>query len=145
MALISLLLHLHKSKSLHKFAGGFAKAEHPLYVRRIGTGIQCANPNCITNDPAERQYAANKFYILDDHSPQHCTLRCLYCETDIEAEVAAHFVVSDAVRKTYSPGLAALMRTPADKLKHLVIHNSEADAEAAGFVSRVSGKKVRAG
>jgi hypothetical protein len=37
------------------------------------------------------------------------------------------------------------MRTPADKLKHLVIHNSEADAEAAGFVSRVSGKKVRAG
>jgi aspartate carbamoyltransferase catalytic subunit len=145
MALISLLLHLHKSKSLHKFAGGFAKAEHPLYVHRIGTGIQCANPNCITNDPAERQYAANKFYILDDHSPQHCTLRCLYCETDIEAEVAAHFVVSDAVRKTYSPGLAALMRTPADKLKHLVIHNSEADAEAAGFVPRVSGKKVRAG
>ena len=145
MALISLLLHLHKSKSLHKFAGGFAKAEHPLYVRRIGTGIQCANPNCITNDPAERQYAANKFYILDDHSPQHCTLRCLYCETDIEAEVAAHFVVSDAVRKTYSPGLAALTRTPADKLKHLVIHNSEADAEAAGFVPRVSGKKVRAG
>ena len=25
MALISLLLHLHKSKSLHKFAGGFAQ------------------------------------------------------------------------------------------------------------------------
>ena len=29
MALISLLLHLHKNKSLHKFAGGFAKPAHP--------------------------------------------------------------------------------------------------------------------
>jgi aspartate carbamoyltransferase catalytic subunit len=145
MALISLLLHLHRNKSLHKFAGGFAKAEHPLYVQRIGTGIQCANPNCITNDPAERQYAANKFYIIADHSLQHCTLRCLYCETDVEAEAAAHFAVSDATRKTYSSGLTALTRTPGDKVKHLVIHSSDAEAEAAGFAPRLSGKKARAG
>ena len=32
-------------------------------------------------------------------------LRCLYCETDIDAEAAAHFVVGDTARKTYSPGL----------------------------------------
>jgi hypothetical protein len=82
---------------------------------------------------------------VEEKSPQRCRLRCLYCETDIEAEVAAHFVVSDAVRKTYSPGIGALTRTPADKLKHLVIHGSEADAEAAGFAPRESGKKVRAG
>jgi len=145
MALITLLLHLHKNKSLNKFVGGFGKPEHPVYVQPIGTGIQCANANCITCDPAERQYAANKFYVMEDSSPQRCMLRCLYCETDIEAEVAARFVVGDTASKTYAPGLAALVRPPAEKLKHLVIYNSEADAEAAGFHPRDSGTKVRAG
>jgi aspartate carbamoyltransferase catalytic subunit len=145
MALISLLLHVHRNKSLYKFAGGFAKPAHPVYVQPIGTGIHCANPNCITADPAERQYAANKFYVMEDNSAQRCTLRCLYCETDIEAETAAHFVVSDATRKTYSPGLTALTRSPPEKLRHLVMYASEADAEAAGFAPRLGGKKARAG
>src|ERR1700688_2633436 len=35
MALISLVLHLHKNKSLHKFAGGFAQSEYPVYVQPI--------------------------------------------------------------------------------------------------------------
>ncbi len=144
MALISLLLHLHRNKSLHKYAGGFAKPEHPVYVQPIGTGVHCVNPNCITRDPAESQYAANKFYIVEENSPQHCRLRCLYCETDIEAEEAAHFVVGDITRKTFSPGLASLVRMPAEKLKHLVIHASEADAVAAGFAPRERAHKVRA-
>src|SRR6202050_1681541 len=65
MALISLLLHLHKNKSLHQFAGGFAKPDHPVYVQPIGTGIACDNKNCITHEPSERQYAANKFYVIE--------------------------------------------------------------------------------
>ena len=145
MALISLLLQLHKNKSLHRFVGGFAKPDHPLYVQPIGTGIQCANANCITRDPAERQYAANKFYVVADNSPMRCMLRCLYCETDIEAEAAAPLVVGDIVRKTFSPRLASLLGAPAEKLKHLVIYNSEADAAAAGLHPRYSGTKVSAG
>ncbi|HKM88186.1 MAG TPA: hypothetical protein VJX48_06245 [Xanthobacteraceae bacterium] len=145
MALISLLLRVHKNKSLHTFAGGFAEPEHPLHVQPIGTGIQCANPNCITHDPAERQYAATKFYVVEENSAQRCRLRCLYCETEIEPEAAAHVVVGDIARKTFAPGLASLLRAPAEKRKHLVIYNSEADAEAAGYHPRDSGKKVRAG
>src|ERR1700758_2191365 len=145
MALISLLLHLHRNKSLHKFAGGFAKPEHAVHVQPIGSGIECVNPNCITRDPAERQYAADKFYVVEEDSAQRCRLRCLYCETDIEAEAAAHFVVSDMTRKTYSPGLAALARAPADKLKHFIIHADEAQAEAAGFSARETRKRARAG
>ncbi len=145
MALISLLLLLHKNKSLHKFAGGFAKPDHPLYVQPIGTGIHCGNANCITCDPAERQYAANKFYVVAEPAARRVKLRCLYCETDIEAEAAAHFVVGDTVRKTFSPGLAVLARAPADKLKHLVIHANEAAAQAAGFHLRESAKKARTG
>src|SRR5271154_5157600 len=45
MALISLLLHLHKNKSLHQFTGGFAKPEHRVYIQPIGTGLQCPNAN----------------------------------------------------------------------------------------------------
>jgi aspartate carbamoyltransferase catalytic subunit len=145
MALISLLLHLHRNKSLHKFAGGFAKPDHPLHVQPIGSGIECVNPNCITRDPAERQYAANKFYVVEGRAPQQWRLRCLYCETDIEAEVAAHFAVGDTTRKTYSQGLGALVRTPAEKWKHLIIHSSEAQAEAAGFAPRQNSKKAHVG
>lgn len=51
----------------------------------------------------------------------------------------------DTTRKTYSPGLAALARAPADRLKHLIIHASEAEAEAAGFSPRETRKKAGAG
>jgi aspartate carbamoyltransferase catalytic subunit len=145
MALISLLLELHKNKALDRFPNGFDKPEHPLYVQPIGTGVQCANPNCITCDPAERQYAANKFYLLEEKSPPVFRLRCLYCETDIDEEAAARFVVADTARKTYAPGLAALARVPPEKIRHFIIYGSEAEAAAAGFQPRESGKRVRAG
>jgi aspartate carbamoyltransferase catalytic subunit len=145
MALISLLLHLHKNKSLHQFNGGFAKPEHPIYVQPIGTGLQCGNANCITNDPAERQYAANKFYIIEDQSQRRCRLRCAYCETDVDEDAAAQFVVGDMTRRTFSPGLSALARPSGDKLRQLVIFRSDTDAVAEGYLPRDAGKKVRAG
>ncbi len=144
MALISLLLHLNKNKSLHQFSGGFAKPDHPIYAQPIGTGLPCGNPNCITGDPAERQYAANKFYVIEDDTPQRCKLRCVYCETDVSADAAANLVVADLSRKTFSPGLAALAHVPTERLRHFVIHRSEADAIAAGFEPRENGKKARA-
>ena len=116
-----------------------------MHVQPISSGIECVNPNCITRDPAERQYAASKFYVVKEHSPQCCRLRCLYCETDIEAEAAEDFVVSDITRKTYSPGLAVLAPAPADKLKNFIIHANEAQAEAAGFAARETRRKAGAG
>jgi aspartate carbamoyltransferase catalytic subunit len=147
MALISLLLHLHKNKSLHKFPGGFAKPDYPVYAQPIGTGLHCANQNCITCDPAESQYAANKFYVVQRTDRHDIKLRCAYCETDIEAETAdTAFVVADTSRKTFSSGLAALTKAPAEKLKHLVIYRSESDAVAAGFhVREASAGKLRTG
>jgi len=144
MALISLLLHLHKNKSLHQFAGGFAKPEHPLYVQPIGIGLHCGNPNCITGDAAERQYAANKFYVVEHKAGERIALRCVYCETDVEEEAASHCVVADPARKSFAPGLAALA-AGADKLRHLVIYPSAAEALAAGFAPRETSGKVRTG
>ena len=145
MALIALLLHLHKNKSLHQFSGGFAKPSHPVYAQPIGIGLQCGNANCITGDPSERQYAANKFYAVDEPSGQRCTFRCVYCEKDIEDESAERLVAADTVRKTFAPAATALARAPADKLKHTIIFANEADAQAAGFLPRDGGKKARAG
>jgi aspartate carbamoyltransferase catalytic subunit len=145
MALISLLLHLHKNKSLHQFPGGFAAPRHPIYVQPIGTGVQCGNANCIVGDGAERQYAANKFYVLADESRRLCKLRCVYCETDIGDDVAAHFVVADSTRKSFSPGLGAVAGVTTERLKHLVVYHSEAEATAAGFHSREAAKKAHIG
>ena len=103
---------------------------YPINAQPIGTGVTCGNHNCIVADPAERQYAANKFYVVEDEARQHCKLRCVYCETDIEEEAAAQFVVSEFTRKTFSPGLRALAGLPTERLKHLVIYRSEADAVA---------------
>jgi aspartate carbamoyltransferase catalytic subunit len=145
MALISLLLHLHKNKSLHQFGGGFAKPEHPVYAQPIGTGLHCGNANCITGDPAERQYAANKFYVVENQAGRNCKLRCVYCESDINEDAGTHFVVADMTRRTFSPGLTALARVQAERLKHLVIYGSEADALAAGLQQREPGTKAHTG
>ena len=100
--------------------------------------------NCITGDPAERQYAANKFYVIEDDTPQRCRLRCVYCEKDVEEDTAAQLVVADTTRKTFAPDLAALTRAAGDKLKHLVIYRNASDALAAGFAPREGGRKARA-
>jgi hypothetical protein len=65
-------------------------------------------------------------------------LRCVYCESDIDApaETADSLVVADTARKTFTPGLAALTKAPAEKRKALVIHRNESEAVAAGFALR---------
>jgi aspartate carbamoyltransferase catalytic subunit len=144
MALISLLLHLHKNKSLRQFDSGFAKSAHPVYAQPIGVGLQCDNTNCITGDPSERQYAANKFFVIAEDTPRRCKLRCVYCEKDVDDEAAANFVVADTNKQTYSEGLGTLVRGSDEKLRHLVIHRSAEDANAAGFAPRTPGSRARA-
>ena len=112
MALISLLLHLHKNKSLRQFDGGFAKSEHPVYAQPIGDGLQCDNANCIAGDPAERQYAANKFYVVAEDHPQRCRLRCVYCETDVDEDGRAFCRRRHDANKPLVPGSAALFARP---------------------------------
>jgi aspartate carbamoyltransferase catalytic subunit len=148
MALISLLLHLHKNKSLSNFPGGFVKPEYPVYRQPVGVGLTCDNNNCIVRDPSEQQYAANKFYVVHGPVEKRLKLRCVYCETDIDTTATDNFAICDTVRSTYVVGLNALLRASDrvsdEKLRHLVIHRSVDDALAAGFHPRTSGTKARA-
>jgi aspartate carbamoyltransferase catalytic subunit len=144
MALISLLLHLNQNKSLSNFPGGFVKPDHAIYRQPIGTGLACNNKNCIVHDPSEQQYAANKFFVVQGPAENRLKLRCLYCETDIDENAAAEFVVCDTAKNTYSSGLSALHRASDDRLRHLVIQRNAGEAAAAGFAPRASGTKARA-
>lgn len=143
MALITLLLNL-KNKALQKFSDGFNRPVHPIYAKPVGTGICCANANCISRDPSERLYAANKFYVLGDPQSHKHRLRCVYCESDIEEETVETFVVSDAARQHYTRGISALLHGSAERQKHLVIWPSEAEAEKAGFRAKDAGKVAKA-
>ena len=55
------------------------------------------------------------------------------------------WVIADTTRKTFSPGLSAIARAAADRLRHSIVYASEAEAVAAGFAPRDAGSKVRIG
>src|SRR5262249_41234396 len=137
MALISLLLGI-KGKSLHKFEGGFERRKYPTYDQPRNVGIHCANKNCIVHDPMEAQYVRNKFYIVKTDTPAECKLRCVYCESDIEA-----FVVASKKNKWYATDPSALVRADDHHLKELLVFANEEDALAAGFHSRRAAAEPR--
>jgi hypothetical protein len=141
MALITMLLGI-KKKPLQQYPDGFAEPRYPVYHKPIGIGLSCINGNCISCDPAEQRYAANKFYIVP--SGNSCRLRCVYCETDIEDEVAKDFVVTDTGRQHYVHGIDSLTHASEERLRHLTIHASEADAEKDGHRARPTGRVARA-
>jgi hypothetical protein len=143
MALITLLLNL-KRKALEKFSDGFAKPGHPIYAQPVHQGIRCANENCISLEPSEQLYVANKFYVLGDAQAPGHRLRCVYCEKDIEEDAVAHVVVSDAPKRQYSRGIGSWLQAAEERRRHLVIWACEADAEKAGFHAKDAGKVAKA-
>jgi Aspartate/ornithine carbamoyltransferase, Asp/Orn binding domain/Aspartate carbamoyltransferase regulatory chain, metal binding domain len=80
MALIAAVLELDKEHGLEAFKTGFRTGGYPVHQQPRDLGLTCPNRNCITHDPHDGDYAANKFYVV---APER--LRCYYCETDIEA------------------------------------------------------------
>ena len=76
MALITMLLN-RKAKSLQKFNDGFAKPTYFVYRQPIDRGVRCINKNCISHEPSEQQYVANKFFVVPDTQPHGFRLRGL--------------------------------------------------------------------
>jgi aspartate carbamoyltransferase catalytic subunit len=137
MALISLLLGI-KGKSLHKFEGGFEQKEWPVYDQPRSVGLSCGNSNCIVHDPLEAQYVRNKFYVIQTGESKVCSLRCVYCENDVE-----QFVVASKKNKWFTSDASALVRANDQNFKELVVFANEADALAHGFHSRRTAAEPR--
>jgi hypothetical protein len=126
MALISLLLGLHKGKSLHQFEGGFDRQRFPLYEQPRTLGIHCANKNCIVHEPMESQYVRNRFHVVK--TAAGCLLRCVYCESDIES-----FVVAHKKNKWYVKDTSLLLRDGEHALRELIVFADESEARESGF------------
>jgi hypothetical protein len=125
MALISLLLSLRADRNLQKFENGFEALKEPLYTHPLTFGIRCANKNCISHEPMEAQYVANKFHIIRNGTTR---LRCFYCENDIE-----HFVVGHRKQMWFVPDTSLLSRPSEPGFKDLVAFAAPEDAIAAGY------------
>jgi aspartate carbamoyltransferase catalytic subunit len=129
MALISLLLGTHEEKSFEKFQGGFRPHHTPIYDQPLDIGIRCSNKNCISHDTMERPYVRNKFYVVKGSSLAECTLRCVYCETDIE-----EFVVAHKKNRWFTDDSTALAK--AGDLREIIVFEQASQAEALGYHSR---------
>jgi aspartate carbamoyltransferase catalytic subunit len=125
MALISLLLSLRADRNLQKFENGFEALKEPLYNHPLTFGIRCANKNCISHEPMEAQYVANKFHVIRNGATR---LRCFYCENDIE-----HFVVGHRKQTWFAPDTSLLSRPSEPGFKDLVAFAAPEDAIAAGY------------
>ena len=128
MALISLLLGLHKGKSLHRFEGGFEKPDVPIYDQPRSVGMHCPNKNCITHEPMEAQYVRNRFQVVKTNAEAGCKLRCDYCESDVES-----FVVAHKKNKWYAKDGTLLLRESDHNLRELIVFADEDDARAGGY------------
>jgi aspartate carbamoyltransferase catalytic subunit len=128
MALISLLLGLHKGKSLHKYEGGFEKKRLPIYDQPRPAGLDCRNKNCIVHEPMEAQYVRNRFLIVKTNAGESCKLRCVYCESDVEK-----FVVAHKKNKWFTKDRDMLLRPDEQHFRELIVFADEADAREAGF------------
>ena len=144
MALISLMLHLHKNKSLHKFPA--ASPSPTIRSMRSRSAPVCIATTPIASPPILPNGNMRPTSSTSSRKTRHgaaCCAAFTARKTSSEG-TDAQFVVADTARKTFSPGLAALAGASADKLKHVVIYPTEADALAAGFAPREGGKKARA-
>ena len=128
MALISLLLGLHKGKSLHRFEGGFEKQDVPIYDQPRSVGMHCPNKNCIVHEPMEAQYVRNRFQVVKTNAEAGCKLRCDYCESDVES-----FVVAHKKNKWYAKDGTLLLRESDHNLRELIVFADEDDARAGGY------------
>jgi aspartate carbamoyltransferase catalytic subunit len=90
MALIDLLLTDPAMQGLDRYSGGFATSPRPMYNRPYAAGVRCANPNCIVHDPLERDYIRDKFWLMDGGPAGAQRLRCVYCESNVDAHAAGN-------------------------------------------------------
>lgn len=130
MALIALLLGA-KDAGLPEGEGtDFARRkEYPVYGR--DTGLECRNSRCVTNQATETRYIRPEFEVVS-HDP--LTLRCVYCEHEIHPRFIASSKWHQGIaenKRYYRADSSMLGRIQPE---NLIIFESEAAAQARGFM-----------
>ena len=135
MALIALLLGAKDAGLPEGEVADFARRkEYPVYTR--DTGLECRNSRCVTNQATETRYIRPEFEVVS-HDP--LTLRCVYCEHEIHPRFIASSKWHQGIaenKRYYRADSSMLGRIQPE---NLIIFESEAAAQARGFMP---GKKV---
>ena len=118
MALIAKVLGVSPFKTHH------ARESFPGRIYRSEGEALCPNPRCITNNPAERRYLANKALVLKG---KPTTLRCLYCDTAIRVAF-----IGQTKSRTY---LAEPEAAEVRDLEGLALFRDEDQAKRAGYAA----------
>jgi aspartate carbamoyltransferase catalytic subunit len=117
------------------------KLNYPIYKR--DTGVRCQNTkNCISEQPSESHYIKPEFQIV---SNQPLTLRCVYCEHEIQPAYIATSKWHEGTleNKKYHTADMLMRGQIRIKLENLIIFNSETVAQAHGFKpGRIASEKV---
>ena len=146
MALISLLLHLHKNKSLHKIRRRLRQARASGLCAADRHRPCCDNANCIT--ARSRRTAIRRQQILCRRGRDAAALHA--CAASIARTTSTRTlprISSSPIRrgKPSRPDWRRLSARRPTRSSILVIFANEADAVAAGFAPRDGGKKARVG
>jgi hypothetical protein len=104
------------------------KADYPEYKRE--TGLKCPNPSCVSVQSTEMKYLKPEFKIVRF---QPFTLRCNYCEHGFEPKYIASTEWHEGMVETKKYHSANSHWVRQIKPENLIIFDSAADAEAAGF------------
>ncbi|MDD5127512.1 MAG: aspartate carbamoyltransferase [Dehalococcoidales bacterium] len=104
------------------------RPDYPLHRQTFG--IKCANPKCVSIQPTEQKYIKPLFRIVD-HDP--LTMRCVYCEHGFEPRFIAstEWHEGKVEFKKYHRADSYLVKKI--RPEHLLVFNSEEEAEALGF------------
>jgi aspartate carbamoyltransferase catalytic subunit len=119
MALIAKVLGVSPFKTHH------ARESLPGRLYTSEGEALCPNPRCITNNPAERRYLANKALVLKG---KPTALRCLYCDTAIRVA----FIGRTKSRTYVAEPEAAEVRD----LEGLAMFRDEDQARRAGYAAQ---------
>ena len=116
MALIAKVLGIAPFKSVHVASGG----SPPAY--RHEHGILCPNERCITHNPAEQRYLAQRAHVL---LRDGFRLRCAYCDAQIPVAV-----IGNRKSKTYERGEES---SRPFRLGDTAFFRNEEEARRAGY------------
>ncbi len=127
MALIAYLLGV-KQVDIPEFESFLRKIDYPLYRRDYG--IKCLNPRCVSVQESETKYIKPEFKMV---STQPLTLRCVYCEHEMQPHYIASADWHEGKKDTKKFHSAESHWVRKIRPENLIIFDSADAAKTRGF------------
>jgi len=127
MALIAYLLGV-KQVDIPEFESFLRKIDYPLYRRDYG--IKCLNPRCVSVQESETKYIKPEFKMV---STQPLTLRCVYCEHEMQPHYIASADWHEGKKDTKKFHSAESHWVRKIRPENLIVFDSADTAKTRGF------------